>query len=371
LADDRTEQPEDDRWPQDTRRPRRWEWSTDGSSFLEHQLRCLDLVPRRWITLCLLLLAGAGTLVGLEAAYFDVARRAAATGAGMVTALDLSAKGSLACWFSSLLLLAAFAAAMLIYSVRKHRADDYEGRYRVWLWAGGCCLFAATDQAASLREAFRDALAALGGPRMVGDGWLWLGAAYLVVLGAIGARLVADMRACRLSTAALLAAAVAQTAAAAARLGWVTLSNGTWQIMLQAGSEMAGQGLLLAAMGLHARWLILDAEAELNCQENEDEQPKERADQRQEDRHSRLSPPSAPSRASGAPAAEKNTRVDPQHGSPQPVGPRTAAPSLPQASPSPGTSSPAIPTVARKLTKDERKALKARLLRQRQQREQG
>ena len=154
LADERLKQPDDGGWPEDTQRPQGWERSTDGTTFLEHQLRCLDLVPRRWISLCLLLLAGAGTVVGLEAAYFDAARRAAATGAAMVTALDLSAKGSLGCWFSSLLLLAASAAAMMIYSLRKHRADDYEGRYRVWLWAAGCLVFAATDEAASLREAF-------------------------------------------------------------------------------------------------------------------------------------------------------------------------------------------------------------------------
>jgi hypothetical protein len=355
LADDRSNQPNDDCWPQDTQPSRRWDWSADASSFLEHQLRCLDLVPRRWITLSFLLLAAVGTVVALEAAYYDFSRRAAVTGAAVLTALDVGAKGSLACWFSSLLLLAAFAAAMLVYSVRKHRADDYEGRYRIWLWAAGCWLFAATNQAASLEQALRDALVALGGPRMIGDGSLWLGAIYLVVLGAIGTRLVADMRGCRLSTAALLAAATCHAAAAAGRFGWIALSTGAGAIILQSATEMAGDLLLLAAMGFHARWLILDAEAELCCRTDADRRPEKQAVQPR--------PPSAFS-------AERNTRVDPQHASPQPVYQRPAAPSPPLASPSRNPSSPAIPSVARKLTKDERKALKARLLRERQLREQ-
>ena len=262
LTDERVERPDSGSWPQDTPASHRWEWSANGPSFLEHQVRCLDLIPRRWVALVLLWLAGSAVIVGLEAAYFEFARRAAVSGATMVTALDLGAKGSLACWFSSLLLLAAFAVALIVYSVRKHRADDYEGRYRIWLWAAGCWLLAATDQAASLRQALCEALIALGGPRMVGDGSLWLGAACLLALGAVGARLVADMRGCRLSIAALLAAAAAHSAAAASRLGWVPL--GQWDVMVRAGAEMAGNGLLLGAMTLHARWLILDAEDELS-----------------------------------------------------------------------------------------------------------
>jgi hypothetical protein len=267
-----------------------------------------------------------------------------------MTALDLGAKGSLACWFSSLVLLAAFAAATLIYSLRKHRADDYDGRYRIWLWAAGGCLLAATDQAASLREALRDALAALGGARMIADSPLWLGGTYLVALGAIGARLVADMRGCRLSTAALMAAATAYAAAAADRFGWLGLSSGTGQTMFQFGSETAGNGLLLAAMAFHARWLILDAQSELAC----------RADEEQ---------PAVP-HAAAVSAAEASVRVDPQHAGPEPICSRAAARPSPPASPPGGSPSPAIPSVARKLTKDERRALKARLLQQRQQREQ-
>jgi hypothetical protein len=354
LADDRSNQPNDDRWPQDAQPARRWDFSRDSSSFLEDQLRCLDLVPRRWATLILLLLIAAAAIIGLEFAYFEFSRRAAATGATVATALNVAAKGSLACWCSSLMLLAAAVAALLVYSVRRHRADDYEGRYRIWLWVAACWLFAATDQAASLREAFRDAIVALSGPRLLGDGSLWWVVLYLVVLGAIGARLLPDMRGGRLSIATLLAAALAHVVAVVSRLGWIGLSTGTREIILQSASEMAGNLLVLAAMGFHARWIILDAERELSGDAQEGERP---------------DTPTEPTRASASSAVERSMRVDQQHASPQPVCPRVPTPASTPAIPSRSSPAAPIPTVARKLTKDERKALKARLLREGQQRE--
>ena len=45
---------------------------------------------------------------------------------------------SLGSWFASLLLLAAGLLAIVTYSVRRYKADDYHGHYHVWLWAAAC-----------------------------------------------------------------------------------------------------------------------------------------------------------------------------------------------------------------------------------------
>ena len=52
---------------------------------------------------------------------------AAKTAAGRITALEFGTKGSLAGWFSSLVLLAASLVAVVVYTVRRHRMDDYHG----------------------------------------------------------------------------------------------------------------------------------------------------------------------------------------------------------------------------------------------------
>jgi hypothetical protein len=318
------------------------------AAFLEHQLRLLDLVPRRWIALGALLTAAAATIVGLEAAYARMLQQSAA--GTLIAAMQIDAKGSLACWFSSLVLLAASAAALITYTVRRHRTDDYRGRYRVWLWAAGCLFLMATDEAASLREGFRDLMIYLTGTPLFGDGALWWIAVYVIAGGAIGSRLLSDMRPSRLSMTALSAAAIAYCLAGANGLGWILAERGAAEIMFRTASEMAGNLLLLAAMLLHARYVILDAEGLLPSRK-----------------------PPAPT--TEAPADKEKTassdgrrwmKIDPPHVAPPPAYQRPAA--APAATPVAASVSVSSAD-NHKLTKAERKALKARLLRERLERE--
>ena len=118
----------------------------------------------------------------------------------------MGAKGSLAGWFSSLVLLAASLVAVVVYTVRRHRMDDYHGRYRIWLWAAMCWFLLATDLSASLHEGFRDLMILLTGARLMGDGSIWWVIGYGLLLGSIGSRLLIDMWTCRLSSAAMVLA---------------------------------------------------------------------------------------------------------------------------------------------------------------------
>ena len=158
-----------------------------------------------------------------------------------MAALDLAVKGSLGCWFSAMMLLAASAVAILVYCVRRHRTDDYQGRYRIWLWAAACWFLMATDQAASLRDAFRDLMIGLTGTTLVGDGSLWWVILYALIWGAIGSRLLVDMHASRLSTSLLVGAALAQALAVAGRLGCILPQSGNWQVMSLAGDRNGRQ----------------------------------------------------------------------------------------------------------------------------------
>jgi hypothetical protein len=322
------------------------------AEFLDHQWRLRDLAPRRWIALGGLLTLATAMIAGLEAAYARVVQHAAA-GATPVAALRIDAKGSLACWFSSLMLLASSVAALLVYSIRRHRTDDYRGRYRVWFWAAGCLFLMATDQAASLREGFRDLMTWLTGTSLFADGALWWIAVYAFLWIAVCSRLVADMRPSRLSIAALLAAAIAHGLVLADRLGWVFVEAGPREGMFRAGSEMAGNLLLLAAMLFHARYVLLDAEGLLPHRERVAKEPEETKAQpsASEEAKPRLS------------GGSRWTKIDPPHAAPPPAYQRAATPAV--ASVSATVPSP----VNRKLTKAERKALKERLLHERLERQ--
>lgn len=226
---------------------------------MDEQPRLTDLVPLRLIVFLIPLVAGISVIVGLEALYTWMPRLAGLTTDGRIAAFDLDGEGSLAVWFSSMTLAASGLVAFLVYLVRRHRVDDYQGYYRVWLWAAMCWLLMSLDETASLHEGFKEVMTLLAGTRLFGDGSIWWVVPYFFLLGAVGTRLLIDMRSCWLSSATLLMTAVCYSVGVAAQLGWVLPESGARGVMVEEGAEMLGNLLLLLAMGLHARHVILDA----------------------------------------------------------------------------------------------------------------
>jgi hypothetical protein len=323
------------------------------AAFLKEQIRLLDLIPRRKVVLVLMLFAAAAAIAGLEVGYSWMLDRAA-HGAAVVAAFDLSAKASLGGWFSSLLLVAAAAVALLVYSVRRHRVDDYRGHYRIWFWAAACWFFLATDQAAGLRETLRDVMIAVTGTKLSGDGAIWWVVVYAVGLGAIGSRLLIDMWPAMFSMSLLVFAAFAQAAAVAVRLGLLPQAVDGSAAMYWSAAEMCGNLAILAAMTIHARYVLFDAEGLLPIRKSKCAE--ESLDDDGED-------------ADGG----GWVKIDPPHGAGthQPVFQRASAPqniSCTAAATTANSSFQPSP-VNRKLTKGERKALKERLLRERMERE--
>ena len=161
---------------------------------------------------------------------------------------------------SSLELLAAAGIALLVYRVRRHRSDDYLGRYRVWLWAAMCWFLLAADVSTGLRGGFRDAMVLLTGARIAGDGSIWWAIGYALLFGSIGTRLMMDMWPCRLSVAALGLAACGYVAVAPVYFGGWTFAAGARGVMIEQGTLLASHLLTLLAMAIQARYVLLDAE---------------------------------------------------------------------------------------------------------------
>ncbi len=310
---------------------------------MDEQLRLTDLVPRRLTTFGLLLLAGLACVAGLEVLYAWMSDLAPTTADGRVAALDLDGEGSLAVWFSSVTLLLAGLIAVIVYTIRRYKTDDYQGYYRVWLWAAMCWLLMSVDQTASLHEGFKEMMVQVTGTRLFGDGSVWWMVPCFFLLGAVSSRLLVDMRHCRLSSGALLAAAACYVLAVAVQLEWVLPESGARAVMLEEGAKMVGNLLLLLAMGLHARYVILDAEGLLPRREPTlDDQLEEEYEE------------------ASSSAADEWITIDSAHHTPQPVLKRKARASRAETVASP---------VRRKLTKQERKSLRKRLMRQRLERE--
>ncbi|MCS7304902.1 MAG: hypothetical protein NZ602_07325 [Thermoguttaceae bacterium] len=234
------------------------------ASFLERIPRLTDLIPRSLWPYGLALVVGLGIIGGLEWLYAGLMPQLARwISPGAVATFDLAAEGSLAVWFSSTTLLLAAVVSGIVYSVRRYRRDDYQGRYRIWLWAAGCWLLMSVDETAGLHEGFKEMMVLVTGQPLGGDGSLWWAAAYFFLLAGVGVRLLVDMRECPLSCSLFVATGLSYVIAVAVQLEWLFPAAGTQGIMIEEGAEMLGDWLLLMAMALQARHVILDAEGRL------------------------------------------------------------------------------------------------------------
>lgn len=230
------------------------------SARLENQPRVTDLVPQRPWVIGLWLVLGFGVIAGLQWLYFYMPQMAAETSDGRVAAFDLDGEGNLGSWFSSAVLSLSGFAAILIYSLRKHRTDDYRGRYRVWLWAAACWFVMSIDETGSLHEGFKEMMTWLTGRRLLGDGSMWWVIGYGTVLPILGLRLIFDLRESWPATLAFLTAGACYAAAVVVQLGWLLPERGAVGVMVEEGLEMGGSSFLLLTMVLYSRYLIRDVQ---------------------------------------------------------------------------------------------------------------
>ena len=164
------------------------------------------VIPRRAWTLVFLTLVGLAVIAGLEAVYGNLCLWPRTMWPSEFAALDIEAPGGLAAWFSSLALATAALQGVQIYRMRRHKTDDYRGRYRMWLWMPAALLFMAACVATHVHQdlmALADQLSGVAAP--VDRALLWpLG--YCIAWVLLSVRLAFEMRACPMALASLGAA---------------------------------------------------------------------------------------------------------------------------------------------------------------------
>ncbi|MBN1909384.1 MAG: hypothetical protein JW818_06575 [Pirellulales bacterium] len=327
--------------------------------FLDEQLRLTDLIPRRLVTLIGLFVLGLGTIAGLVMLHTATPNWANAATGDRLAAFDLAGRASLAGWFSSTVLLLSAVMSVLVYTIRRHRTDDYQGHYRVWLWAALCWLLLSVDQTAGLRDAFREMMTRVTGTPLMGDGTMWWVIGYFFLLGGVGTRLGIDMWQSRLSTAVMLLAAASAVVAVLVPLGWVLPEGGVQAVILSRGAEMVAALLLLTAMGLHARYVLLDAEGLLPIRVRDEEDAEDDYAEEEEYEYDE-----------DEVAAEETVLFGQNVRLHRPTTHRTSRPAPP---PKPDAFSAGMQAVSsqvgRKLTKQEKKALRRRLEQERLKRQ--
>jgi hypothetical protein len=227
---------------------------------VENHPQITDFIPRRYPTIVVLVLIGAGLTTAM-AALHDFARPiAAATGLQNTTAIEFDAYGSLSSWLASVVMLVASATCLLTYSIRRHRIDDYRGRYRVWLGAALACFIVSANSVAGLHQVGADVLSHVTGWSALPQGAMW----WLVFAGLpitwIVVRSMLDMRECRVATALLVAAVASYSVSAAAFLDLLVIQVPRVKSLTIGASLLLGHWLVLASAVAYARFIVLDAQ---------------------------------------------------------------------------------------------------------------
>jgi hypothetical protein len=227
---------------------------------VENHPQVTDFVPRRYSTIALLGLFGAAATAVTAALHYFVLPIAASHGMYSSAAFDLTARGNVTEWLAAVVLFMASGFCVLTYSIRRHRIDDYRGRYRVWLGAGLACLILSVNSVTGLHVVLADVLTRTTGWSALRDGAAWWIAIAGLPLGWIFVRVLLDVRECRIAAALLTGAGVCYGVSAASFLGYGPTVDAQVQPIVIAAPLLLGYWLLFTAIVANARFVVLDAQ---------------------------------------------------------------------------------------------------------------
>jgi hypothetical protein len=225
----------------------------------DRQRRVHELFPTRYLAIALVTiggLAGVG-LIGLLHVW-------SASPPGLLEPEDmlgvsLTGVRNISHWFASTLMVVASLSAVFIYSMRRHRVDDYHGRYRVWIWTAIGCLLASLAETADVGHLARALCRRLAELVSISDAILWTATA-CTLLGAAGVRVFFEVRRCRLAAATWMLAALAFAAAVCVDRGWPLVISQVDKPLVERGLGLVGYVLVLATFLLYARHVLLEIE---------------------------------------------------------------------------------------------------------------
>lgn len=227
---------------------------------VENHPQITDFVPRRHRTFAVLIFGGIVIVAGLAVLNYFAYAVANTFNMPNTGPIELAAAGSLGTWFAAITLFVASAACMLVYSIRRHRIDDYRGRYRTWFAASIACLLGSANSVVAVHHVLASLLShhtgwfALRG----GAAW-WLAIAGLPLMW-ITVRSLLDARECRLAATLLSGAVACFTAALVSYLGYLPFADLQIEPIVTGGLALLGDWLLLVGVVAYARFVILDAQ---------------------------------------------------------------------------------------------------------------
>jgi hypothetical protein len=227
---------------------------------VENHPQITDFIPRRHGTIAMLVLLGLATTATLSGLHYFSGTIGALAGLQQTSPFDMEAAGSMAAWVSAVVLLVASVTTLLIYSIRRHRIDDFRGRYRVWLGVAVSCLMLSASCVVGLNQMMADSLSHFTGWSAMRAGAVWWVTIGGLPLVWIALRALIDVRECRVAAVLLITSLTCYGVSGAGYFGFVPAAELRVQTLIVGASLMLGHWLMLAASVAYARYVVLDAQ---------------------------------------------------------------------------------------------------------------
>jgi hypothetical protein len=227
---------------------------------LERPIR--DYFPSRALSIGLVLCGGLALVGTLAAGHMWSVQVAQRWDGASPHVLNLASQGNASGWLAAVLMALAGLTALYLYALRRHRVDDYHGRYRVWLWTALACLTVSFGEATSFVSLTRDLCDYAARASNVSPSIAWLSVTG-AILSIMGLRLLIETWRCRAAVAMFLAGGTCVLVAAATANGWSTHVPPEYRLLAVRGCWLAAYVFLLTMFLGYARYVVLEIEGKV------------------------------------------------------------------------------------------------------------
>ena len=225
----------------------------------DRQPRLGDAVPLRPFTLSVLFLLGWAWVIVHGTIYACIAKFGAPAGVNLET-FNLRGYATLSSWSSSVMLLLSAVLAVAILKFRRHRSDDYRGRYRMWYYMAALLLVASMNASADLMRLTSMPIRFVTEWAKLEDPATAQASLRFLIAALIGVRLLIEMRASKGSMAALLFSGVAYAVSVMLDHRWIEFGDETMQTTIFGLSRLSGHYLLMMSLVVYIRQVFMVAQ---------------------------------------------------------------------------------------------------------------
>jgi hypothetical protein len=226
-------------------------------ALLANQPRLTDLIPlSRWAYVAMFLV-GVGVIYLLQLGAMQASIEPNSL---PLELFALNGPGTLASWVCSVLLLLVCVGSIQVYLIRRFKADDYKGRYKIWLWVATIAAVMSFEQATGAHRLLQSVVDRFATAAPWNQASLWWMMIVSVVATYVGIRLFFELSSNMGSFALFILTAMGYGMVVCSRLESVLGASDLTSAEGQAVSLLGANLLMTTLVWIYARTVYLSAQ---------------------------------------------------------------------------------------------------------------